>query len=59
MSQFLGEIFLSHSAEKLPRRTLLRVKKFLSPKNIIDKRGKEGASRFSIKIFVPQYRIIS
>ena len=54
MSQFSGEIVLSHSAEKIPRGTLLLLTKFQVPKNIIDSSGgRETSSLFSIKSFCP------
>ena len=54
MSQFSGEIVLSHFVEKLPRGTLLILKKIHVPKNINDKSGgREGTSFFSIKSFCP------
>ena len=49
VSRFSVEKFLSQSAEKFRRGTLLCFRKFLVPKNVSDKRG-GGVSRFSVKI---------
>ena len=50
VSRFSVEKFLSHSAEKFRRGTLLCFRKFLVPKNVRDKRG-GGYHDFLSKLF--------
>ena len=56
ISRFSIENLLSHSTEKLRRRTLLCFRKFRVSKNFMDKKGGggEGVSRFSVKNFLSQ-----
>ena len=53
VSRFSVEKFLSHSAEKFRRGTLLCFRKFLAPKNVRDKRG-GGYHDFPSKLFCLQ-----
>ena len=57
--QFSMENLLSHSSEKIRRGTLLCFRKFRVSKNFRDKRGGGKVSRFSVKIFLSQFRKIS
>ena len=58
VSRFSVEKFLSHSAEKLRRGTLLCFRKFLVSKKFMDKRGGEYKD-FPLKFFVSQCQKIS
>ena len=58
ISRFFTEIsnfsnLLFHRTKKLCRGTLLCFGKFLVWKNFIEKRGRDGVSRFSVETFLP------